>query len=89
VIIDGPGDVAGIYDKVHPVTVKHHYSAFEGLTPGATVPAFDLDFGRVGIQICFDISFPRGGSPGETTSRRSSCVREGGIIPFFIDWGLS
>jgi beta-ureidopropionase len=58
VIIDRSGGIAGIYDKVHPVTVEHDYSSFERLTPGKSVPAFDLDFGRVGIQICFDIGFP-------------------------------
>jgi beta-ureidopropionase len=58
VIIDRAGQIMGIYDKVHPVTVEHDYTSFEGLTPGGSVPTFDLDFGRVGIQICFDIGFP-------------------------------
>jgi beta-ureidopropionase len=58
VIIDRTGEIAGIYDKVHPVTVAHDYTSFEGVTPGASVPTFDLDFGRIGIQICFDIGFP-------------------------------
>jgi hypothetical protein len=29
----------------------------QGITPGNDLPVFDLDFGRVGIQICFDIGF--------------------------------
>ncbi|MBS7649586.1 carbon-nitrogen hydrolase family protein, partial [Candidatus Bathyarchaeota archaeon] len=29
-----------------------------GVTPGCKTPVFDLDFGRIGIQICFDIGFP-------------------------------
>lgn len=59
VIIDREGEVLGIYDKVHPVTSSSDYTVFEGgVTPGSEVPVFDLDFGRIGIQICFDIGFP-------------------------------
>jgi hypothetical protein len=49
----------GIYDKVNPVTSTADYTLMErGVTPGTAVPVFDLDFGRVGIQICFDAGFP-------------------------------
>jgi hypothetical protein len=59
VVIDRSGEILGIYDKVHPVTCSSDYTIFEeGVTPGSKVPFFDLDFGRVGIQICFDIGFP-------------------------------
>ena len=59
VLIDRKGDVMGFYDKVHPVTSSSDYTVFEnGVTPGAEAPVFDLDFGRIGIQICFDIGFP-------------------------------
>jgi len=59
VIIDRTGEILGIYDKVHPVTSSSDYTVFEGgVTPGSDVPIFDLDFGRIGIQICFDIGFP-------------------------------
>jgi len=59
VIIDRDGEILGIYDKVHPVTSSSDYTVFEnGVTPGSDVPVFDLDFGRIGIQICFDIGFP-------------------------------
>jgi beta-ureidopropionase len=58
VVIDRSGRVAGIYDKMHPVTATHDYTSFEGMTPGQSAPVFDLDFGTVGIQICFDIGFP-------------------------------
>jgi len=61
IVIDRSGDVLGIYDKVHPVTSSSDYTLFErGVTPGSEVPVFDLDFGRIGIQICFDICFPEG-----------------------------
>ncbi len=58
IIIDRTGEVLGIYDKVHPVTSSSDYTVFEGgVTPGSEVSVFDLDFGRIGIQICFDIGF--------------------------------
>ncbi len=59
VVLDRSGDVVGVYDKLHPVTSSHDYTVFEeGVTPGSELKVFDLDFGRVGIQICFDIMFP-------------------------------
>jgi predicted amidohydrolase len=59
VIVDRSGDILGIYDKVHPVTSSSDYTVFEeGVTPAGEIPVFDLDFGRVGVQICFDIGFP-------------------------------
>jgi predicted amidohydrolase len=59
VIIDRAGEILDIYDKVHPVTTSSDYTVFEGgMAPGREACVFDLDFGRVGIQICFDAGFP-------------------------------
>jgi predicted amidohydrolase len=59
VIIGRAGEIVGIYDKAHPVTTSADYTVMEGgLTPGGDPPVFDLDFGRVGVQICFDAGFP-------------------------------
>ena len=59
VVIDRTGNIFGIYDKVHPVTSTSDYTLFEqGITPGSKLPVFNLDFGCIGIQICFDILFP-------------------------------
>lgn len=59
VIIGRSGEVVGQYDKLHPVTTSPDYTVFEsGISPGADLPVFDLDFGRIGIQICFDAGFP-------------------------------
>jgi predicted amidohydrolase len=60
VVLDRGGEILGIYDKVHPVTTSSDYTVFEGgISPGPIdPPVFDLDFGRIGIQICFDAGFP-------------------------------
>jgi predicted amidohydrolase len=61
VIIGRSGEIIGTYDKVHPVTSSNDYTVFEEeMKPGGESPVFDLDFGRIGIQICFDIGFPEG-----------------------------
>ena len=58
VVIGRRGEVAGIYDKRHPVTNTHDYSKMEdGITPGQGDGIFDLDFGRIAVRICFDIGF--------------------------------
>jgi predicted amidohydrolase len=53
----GPNMVVDWYDKVHLGTYLNYQ---EGVffAPGNRIPIFDLPFGRVGIQICYDISFP-------------------------------
>ncbi|HOU13216.1 MAG TPA: carbon-nitrogen hydrolase family protein [Anaerolineae bacterium] len=59
ILIGRQGEIVGIYDKVHPVTTSADYTVMEnGLRPGSDPPVFDLDFGRIGIQICFDAGFP-------------------------------
>ena len=60
VIIGRNGAVVGTYDKRQPVTTSPDYTVLEnGTTPGAAPsPVFDLDFGRIGAQICFDAGFP-------------------------------
>lgn len=60
VVLDRNGNLVGSYHKAHPVTSSHDYRTLEnGVEPGpADVPVFDLDFGRIGIQICFDLMYP-------------------------------
>jgi predicted amidohydrolase len=58
ILLDRRGQVAGIYDKRHPVTTTHDYTAVEcGTMPGQGDGVFDLDFGRVAVRICFDIGY--------------------------------
>ncbi len=60
VLLDRRGEVAGIYRKVFPVVGRGAATAEGGVTPGSSFPVFECDFGRVGIQICFDMAFDEG-----------------------------
>ncbi|MCU1439195.1 MAG: nitrilase [Rhodoglobus sp.] len=53
-IIDRSGAVLGDYEKNH-VTVPENEES--GIRYGTTPVVFDLDFGRVGAAICFDLNF--------------------------------
>ncbi|GAB4451799.1 MAG: apolipoprotein acyltransferase [Anaerolineae bacterium] len=53
-VIDRDGRPAGSYLKVHCIENEKAL----GVVPGDAWPVFDLDFGRVGVQICHDNSFP-------------------------------
>ena len=64
VVIDRQGRLVGRYVKVHPVLDQTGPDAKivleGGVTPGSEYNVFDLDFGRVGVQICYDIEYPEG-----------------------------
>ncbi|MCF6269881.1 MAG: carbon-nitrogen hydrolase family protein [Melioribacteraceae bacterium] len=54
VLIDRQGKVAGIYDKIHPAIGE----CDSGSVPAPLgAPVFETDFGKIGIQICFDINW--------------------------------
>jgi predicted amidohydrolase/acetyl esterase/lipase len=64
VVIDRQGRLVGQYVKAHPVLDRvgpEGQIVLEGgVRPGAEYNVFDLDFGRVGVQICYDIEYPEG-----------------------------
>lgn len=64
VVLDRQGKVVGKYDKVHPVLDREGPDGSivleGGVTAGDSYDVFDLDFGRVGIQICYDVEYPEG-----------------------------
>jgi predicted amidohydrolase len=60
VLFGRKGELAGIYRKVHLVVSADGKSMEGGSTPGREVPVFDCDFGKLGIQICYDMEFDRG-----------------------------
>lgn len=56
VLFDRQGEVAGIYRKLYPFAGKN--GVIEGgITPGVDIPVFCCDFGKLGIQICWDMSY--------------------------------
>lgn len=60
VLVDRKGNLVGIYRKVHPVAPQGSDVLEDGTLPGRDFPVFDCDFGRVGIQICFDMLYADG-----------------------------
>jgi predicted amidohydrolase len=60
VLMDRSGNVQGIYRKVHPTSDLKAVVLEDGLTPGTDFPVFDCDFGKLGIEICYDIYYAEG-----------------------------
>jgi len=54
------GEVVGVYRKVHLVVNTDSGSMEHGATPGKEEPVFQCDFGKLGIQICYDMDFDDG-----------------------------
>ena len=50
----------GLTEKSTPVAPLGSDLIETGTTPGGSFPVFECDFGRVGIQICFDMLYPDG-----------------------------
>lgn len=64
VVIDRQGHYLGRYAKVHPVLdqidSQGRIILEGGVRPGDEYNVFDFDFGRVGLQICYDVEYPEG-----------------------------
>lgn len=57
VVIDREGRVLGEYRKIHPTIDEMD----EGITPAPMdPPVFQTDFGKIGVQICFDLEWDDG-----------------------------
>jgi predicted amidohydrolase len=54
VIISRSGDIVGQYFKAHLTQPELD----NGYRAGDDLPAFDMDFGRIGVMTCFDSMFP-------------------------------
>jgi len=60
-LLDRAGQIAGSYQKNHPVVEGCEYAKLEfGSRPGSAAPVFETDFGKIGVQICFDIEYRDG-----------------------------
>ena len=53
-VLDRSGKLVGSYRKNYPVEEEIRC----GVEPGRQPAAFDLDFGRIGVAICFDLNWP-------------------------------
>ena len=55
ILLDRKGDITGVYHKTHLVPSE---ITEVGLTPGPIEPpVFETDFGKVGMQICYDANW--------------------------------
>ncbi len=53
-VINRAGELLGSYRKNYPVESEIE----NGVVPGTDAPVFDLDFGRIGVAVCFDLNWP-------------------------------
>ena len=53
VLIDRHGQISGIYHKMYPTIGEIE----GGIVPGTQTPAFETDFGTIGMAICYDLNF--------------------------------
>ena len=54
------GEVVGTYRKVHAVPGPGAKELEGGVIAGRDFPVFECDFGKVGVQICYDMAFDEG-----------------------------
>jgi predicted amidohydrolase len=60
ILLDRDGKQVGVYRKVHPVAPYDSDVLEGGIQPGSDFPVFQCDFGKVGIQICWDMAYEDG-----------------------------
>jgi predicted amidohydrolase len=60
ILVGRNGEVVGTYKKVHLAVVTGRDKVEGDMTPGKEFPVFDCDFGKLGLQICFDMDFDAG-----------------------------
>ena len=72
ILVGRKGEVLGTYRKIHLVVSLERGTMESGCTPGKSLPVFDCDFGKLGIQICYDIEF--GGGWAELARRGAELI---------------
>jgi predicted amidohydrolase len=60
ILVGRKGELVGIYRKVHLAVHTASDSLEDGATPGKEVKVFSCDFGKLGIQICYDMEWDYG-----------------------------
>src|SRR5882762_2243415 len=74
VLIDRTGKLAGTYHKVS----LPREEIDGGVTPGDALPVFDTDFGRIGMMICWDVTYPE---------QARTLAKQGAEVIFLPIWG--
>jgi predicted amidohydrolase len=74
VLVGRDGSLAGRYRKM----ALPDEEIEGGITPGSDTPVFDTDFGRVGMMICWDSSYPE---------VAAALARRGAEVIFLPIWG--
>lgn len=59
-LVGRKGELVGTYRKMHLVVSLERKRFEADATPGREATVFDCDFGKLGIQICYDMEFNRG-----------------------------
>lgn len=64
-LLDRKGEIAGVYHKIHPVkdeilTVKEGKESIGVISGAKDQPVIETDFGKVGMQICYDANWSDG-----------------------------
>jgi predicted amidohydrolase len=61
-LVFGPNGLIGVYSKTHLAAYGAQHGAVVAerawWSPGHDIPVLDTPVGRIGIEICYDISFP-------------------------------
>lgn len=57
ILVGRRGETVGTYRKIHLVVSLERGTMESGCTPGQELPVFDCDFGKLGLQICYDMDF--------------------------------
>jgi predicted amidohydrolase len=60
ILLGRKGEMVGTYRKIHLVVSLERGTMEGGATPGDALPVFDCDFGKLGVQICYDMEFNDG-----------------------------
>jgi predicted amidohydrolase len=60
ILVGRQGEIVGMYRKLHLAVPTGSDSMEGGTTPGKETQVFQCDFGKLGIQICFDMSYDYG-----------------------------
>jgi predicted amidohydrolase len=81
--IGSNGEVLHVYRKAHPFDTERRWCA-----AGRVLNAFDMDFGRVGVMICWDTAFPEVARAYALQGAELLIVVTNWEKPYSDDWDL-